>query len=537
VPRSRTLLVVYAGFLLLVVLWVRTRYGLESLPPGAQVAVDTVFRAGEVHARRVGPVEEPVLPGAVRETIVGRARLPTHPVLLALSLAPLRDGVEAQLGDHRAVCTPEELKNAGAYDRALSSEEGPGVGVRVDILYALLGRSMGIKAHVVERDATLFRARFAPAPAPQPSRPTASAVRTSVREAAWHLARNVDGEGRYRYLVSAPSNQTLFGYNYARHAGATLFLAQVAATAGDADLTAPLLRAAAFLRERASLRCGEHRCIAEGTEATMGASAIATMAFAELVRTGLDASYLPALRELTAFLRSMQRPDGEFQHVYDVAAKAPVNVQYMYFTGEASLALALAYEVTGDARDLHAASRALGHLVAHGWSFPLSAYYQNEEHWTCQAMAQLWRHAPNPEALSFCLRWNEFQRAVQYVGGAPDPSWLGGYGVGTVMLPRLTPAASRSEATAATLAILLSDKGHVNAEQAQALRAQLDLAVSFLLRQQITAEGAASYRDALAVQGAFPGSAADLDLRIDYAQHAGAALLRWLALEGSGNNL
>jgi len=91
---------------LLAVLWVRTRYGLEMLAAGARVAVDTEFRAGEVHARRIGPVDEPVLRGAVRETIVGRARLPNHPVLLALSLAPLRDGVETELAGRRAACTP-----------------------------------------------------------------------------------------------------------------------------------------------------------------------------------------------------------------------------------------------------------------------------------------------------------------------------------------------------------------------------------------------------------------------------------------------
>lgn len=536
-PRSRSILAAQAALILLAVLWVRTRYGLEMLAAGARVAVDTEFRAGEVHARRIGPVDEPLLRGAVRETIVGRARLPKHPVLLALSLAPLRDGVEAELAGRRAVCTPEELKSAGAYDRALALEEGPGIGVRVEILFALLARSLGVDAEIVQRDAVLFRARFEAQAAPVFARPTVPEVRAAVRDAARHLARNIDGAGRFRYLISAPSNQTLFGYNYARHAGATLFLAQVASTENDPELTAPLLRAASYLRERASLRCGEHRCIGEGTEVTMGASALAAMAFAQIVRSQLDTSYLPALRELAAFLRSMQRPDGEFKHVYDVGANAPVNAQYMYFTGEAALALAQSYDAAGDPQDLAAASRALSYLVQRGWSFPLSAYYQNEEHWTCQAAGQLWRHAPNPAALSFCLRWHEFQRAAQYTDAAPDPSWTGGYGVGTLALPRLTPAASRSEATGATLAVLLADKTPAHEAAARDLRAQLDLAVAFLLRQQLSAESVASYRDPAAVQGAFPGSAADLELRIDYAQHAGAAMLRWLALEAPTNNL
>ena len=41
-----------------------------------------------------------------------------------------------------------------------------------------------------------------------------------------------------------------------------------------------------------------------------------------------------------------------------------------------------------------------------------TGYYWGEEHWTCQAMAELWDRAPNEEALEFCRGWHRYQRKL-----------------------------------------------------------------------------------------------------------------------------
>jgi hypothetical protein len=53
-----------------------------------------------------------------------------------------------------------------------------------------------------------------------------------------------------------------------------------------------------------------------------------------------------------------------------------------------------------------------------------------------------------------------------------------------------------------------------------------------LLRHQLGRPGGEDRRylfeDPAAIEGAMPGSEVDWQLRIDYTQHAGSALLRWL---------
>ena len=62
------------------------------------------------------------------------------------------------------------------------------------------------------------------------------------------------------------------------------------------------LRAAARLRDDMMKDCGAHKCIADDDEADVGSSALALIAFSEIVRTGADASYRRPVVALTSFL-------------------------------------------------------------------------------------------------------------------------------------------------------------------------------------------------------------------------------------------
>ena len=53
-------------------------------------------------------------------------------------------------------------------------------------------------------------------------------------------------------------------------------------------------------------------------------------------------------------------------------------------------------------------------------------------------------------------------------------------------------------------------------------------AIALLVRQQFRPGPVHLFRDPAAVHGAMPGSEVDWELRIDYAQHAGSAMVRWL---------
>ena len=101
-------------------------------------------------------------------------------------------------------------------------------------------------------------------------------------------------------------------------------------------------------------------------------------------------------------------------HEFDRATGKPVDVQYSTSPARPRSPSRVRIASPDDPEDLRAASRALARLSGRGWSFFGSRYYFSEEHWTCQAVADLWERAPDPEALAFCLRWHEYQRRLQH---------------------------------------------------------------------------------------------------------------------------
>jgi hypothetical protein len=354
-------------------------------------------------------------------------------------------------------------------------------------------------------------------------------ARAAVIAAGGFLARGVDAKGRFRYLVDAPTNRTLPGYDWPRHAGATYFLTQAAAVAGEAhagELSLATLRAASFMRDHAMVDCGTDRCIGDARVVDVGSAALAVIAFAEIARTKLDPGYASLVPGLTAFLRAQQKPDGEFMHRYDRTGRHPIDVQLLYYSGEAALALSRANALLGDPRDLDGARRALAYLVGPGWSFFGSRYYFGEEHWTCQVMDDLWDRSPDRAALDFCDRWQAYGRRLQHRQGDTLYDADGAYGIDVVLSPRFTPVASRCEAAVATLDA--AERAGMPMEAQAALVAQIRRSLALLLRHQFRARTEPLLADPAAVEGAMPASAVDWELRIDFAQHMGSALIRWL---------
>jgi hypothetical protein len=400
-------------------------------------------------------------------------------------------------------------------------------------IVALLAERLKAKPEDILPAAELRRIRIQRQAGPERRRITAENVRREdAREAviagAKYLARGVSPEGRFRYNVSAPGNQDIAGYDWPRHAGATYFLAQVAGMTNDAVLIDACKRAASLMTSSALSQCGDATCVGEENVVALGSTALAVVALTEIVERKIDERFRWPLLGLVRFLRAQQRPDGEFMHFYDRGEGHPIDKQGLYYSSEAALALAKSYNITKDPADLDAAVRALRYLVGPAWSFFGDRYYFGEEHWTCQALSVLWPHAPDRKALDFCLGWQRFGRALQQRDGASFFDADGSIGVGPVVTPRLTPVASRCEAAVATLDV--ARRAGIAADEIALLDAQLRRALALLLRQQFRPGPRHLFKSPEAVEGAMPGSEVDWELRIDYTQHAGSALVRWLEL-------
>ena len=539
------LLVAYGAVLAVLCLVMNIYASLDELTPGARQVVASRWLNGTRIARSITKRGEPLPLSApfaddgsvfVEEVTVAEAPLSLGTVTFPFALIAGRDGLRAELGDKTVWLTVDDLLRAEAYDHA-STFLDPSLGMgthRATVLH-LLATELGATPDEVVAKARVRRVRFERRVVGQAAPPTfrgdtldREEVKTAVRDAASYLVRGIGSDGRYRYIVDAITNQTVEGYSWPRHAGTTYFLAQAAALLDDPTIRFGCLRAAARLRDEMMKDCGAHKCIAEGPLADVGSSALAMIAFAEILRTGADPSYRPALVQLSAFLRAQQRPDGELMHYYDRNLGKPIDVQVLYYTGEAALALARAHRITGEPEDLRAATRALARLSGKGWSFFGSRYYFSEEHWTCQAMADLWSRAPDAEALTFCLRWHEYQRRLQHVDGDSPFDAGGSFGFGPFVTPRVTPASSRGEAAAAALEVMKAEaKGP---EAVAVMEDELRRAIAFVMRAQLRPGLRHLFAQPSEVSGGFPGSAVDMKLRIDYAQHAGSMMVRWLEL-------
>jgi hypothetical protein len=467
----------------------------------------------------------------VRFTITlvhGSARLLRGiPLLSNLDVVPLREGVFAELDGRRAYLTPDELRGDDLFDHVRTPIPDLEIGLDLDAVADRLAKQLGAPRSDLLARASLQRVRadtISAAPYPRSVPVTRAELERAAREGAEFLLRHQQSSGRYAYLYSGRTGREIegSGYNLPRHAGTTYFLAQADRVLGMPEARAGALRALRWLMANNVARCGDQLCVRDGDRADMGSAALTALASAELLRGKDDRAVRRLLLGLNGFIRSMQRPDGELMHIYDVPGRRPIDIQRMYYSGEAADALLSSHRVLGTPEDLAAAQRVMRHLTGAAWSFFGSRYFYGEEHWTCQAVAQEAAITGDSAGLDFCIRWLGFQRALQYKAG--DTPWpvAGAIGVGPLIVPRLTTVASRVEAAAMLYPVLRARGGDV-----AAIRAQIENSLGLLLRMRWAPGPTHLLMDPRSAFGALPASIMSLEVRNDYVQHACSAMLLW----------
>jgi len=490
--------------------------------------------------------------------------------LFALSLVAGYDGIGVDAGGREAFLLPVELLQADALagQTPLSGAMDFELGARRDVIEHLLAGKLGLDDAAFARtkkswfrfrtDAFIEsadRTRILPVtrgntPGPRLS---SQALRDAAVAGGRYLLRHLYDDGRFGYEYSPSTDKDeAYGLDYSlpRHAGATYFLAQVYGATHDRAFRDGARRALDFMAKRQPDNCGraDRSCVANPDlpNVDLGAAAMALLAVGEFVRATGERADLPWARRLASFLLFMQKPSGDFCHLYNpISDRRDEKTHLLYFTGEAALALAKAAALVGPSdadygRWIGAVDRALEYLTDTQYAHLAGQFYFGEDHWTCMAADAAWDALPpshREKYARFCDGFVAFLRRTQFSPHdaitAAQPDVVGSYGFSPFLPPHATPVGSRSETTISTYLMQQRRGGAAQSDDRYASRETLEqirLGMQFLLDHQIRDDNAWLMANPDAARGGFLMSDVKRYIRVDFVQHSCSAMLRAAAL-------
>jgi hypothetical protein len=492
------------------------------------------------------------------------ARAPLLTGVAALELFGLQAGREGlgavTAGPEEHFLLPDELVQARLLVSQRPVRSIPDLRVGVDVEKA--GDRMAKVERITSRawdqlDRTYFRFRTlsfveppgggAPLPLERGLPPgpelNAQSLRSAAIEGGHYLVRHLAPNGRYIYETDLSSGRASDPnrprpYSLPRHAGTTYFLAELYRLTGEKFLLEPIERAFGHFADLvqqggcSGTTPGGARfaCVHQKGDrrASLGSTALAVVALAEYRRATKSTRFDALTRQLAEWILTMQRPDGTFAHLYDVArGQRDEKTQMLYYSGEAALALARMHAVYGEERYLRAAERALDRLVD-WYDFFAGGFFYGEEHWTCIAAEAAWPALRHDRYREFCDGYGDFLRRQQMLEDdfSSDQADLDGtFGVTPFLVPNNTPVGSRNEAMISSYLL-----GQYHGLPSEPMRQQILRSMRYALRQQVRAEGDFWVKAGTGGRGAITASPIDPVVRIDYVQHVCSALIRAVPL-------
>ena len=244
------------------------------------------------------------------------------------------------------------------------------------------------------------------------------------RRRALPRARRSTPDGRFRYLVDAPTNQHPPAATTGRATRARRISSRrprrcrTTAARGRARFAR---RAPARPRDAHLRRAPMHRRGRVDRRRLDGARAARVRRDR---RHGLDSSYRRGRPELTAFLRTQQRPDGEFMHVYDRGAAAPHRraAPLLHRRGRAR-AVARAHRVDATMHAISTRRRARSPTSsARAGASSATATTSAKSTGPARSMDDLWDRAPDPAGARLLPALARLRPASSSTGRATRPS-------------------------------------------------------------------------------------------------------------------
>jgi hypothetical protein len=480
------------------------------------------------------------------------------PFFFAKSVIPGLDGIGLQVGERRAYILPGEL-----FRRQLLADYQPfyfmhefrtGLNLKAVVNSFADELDLSMEAWRNQRK-RYFRFRtqtfvegdggraqtFSRSRVPVAPPVTRAEVRGAVLRAADYVLRQIEPDGRFKYIYYPLDDQHSppGDYSLPRHAGTTWFLSLAYRATGERRYKRGARSAIQYLGANAvpsACRRGPRACVGSDRSADLGSAALTVVAIAEYQAATGDRQYLPLARRLGRFIVWMQKPNGDFCHQYQPKERSKnCKDVLLYYSGEASLALAKLQVLTGDDAYVAPLQRALDFLTGEKYDNFMGQFFISEDHWTCIAAeaaseVKASGFVSREEYARFCYAFAAVNRRAQVQPGEGLMADLAGaFTITPFFMPHNTPVGSRTESNVATY-LLSKRRGEA---QPRILETVL-LSIRYLVDQQIRPQGSHIYPNPQAAEGGMLQTPTRASIRIDYVQHAAAAMARALPLVPRG---
>jgi hypothetical protein len=349
-----------------------------------------------------------------------------------------------------------------------------------------------------------------------------------------HVAGAQRDDGAFRYQLDPVTGRTVSDrISLPRQAGATLAMCELGR---DRERVAQVARRSLAMLSRYERRGdGLSGLVSKrgGTRAGLGQTALPLIAFLAC-REHVGNEFDGLVARMGRLLLALQRADGGFHPAFDFRrARIVPGPDPLYAEGQAVFALSLLEKRASDAaadggttgfpaheelRD--AVERAMNYFATDYWDHPLRAFFFIEENWHCLAARASLGHHRNDGYERFCLDYTAFRSrfSLDEHSGVSD-DFIGGFGFGNLFPPQNVPTAGFGETLAAAMAIKAARGADLTAD-----RRLLERTLHFLVRQQWNELTCFACARPQRIVGGFSESMSSPSLRIDYAQHAWAAI-------------
>ena len=336
----------------------------------------------------------------------------------------------------------------------------------------------------------------------------------SVSLAGDYLLNHLDDQGKFDYLYNASRGESMGGYNVLRHAGTSYSLALIFKYTGEEEFFNGTMLSINYLLFNhlhfEGMGPSKFAYIASGGRIKLGGAALALLALVEAQKVCPGVDLMDEIHGLADFILRMQYENGSFRCYFREEDR-----HNDYYPGEALLALAKAHDLTREERYLTSLERGLDFYV----DYYSRGRYTAFTPWGTEAMVYAYEHLENSSYVDLCFRMADRCMAGQ-IGPweGVDPFVVGAFS----HAPRANTA-SRAEGVVDSflLASIMEDNASMERYGRSA-----DSSAGFLMYLQLNETDVYGFEDPTMSVGGFPASYDDLNIRIDYVQHAVVVLVK-----------